>query len=263
MTDSPITVNDERAVNRPGANTPPHANGTRPPLRATRLSVLMPIYNERRTLAEIVRRVFQSPVDLEIELIAVDDHSTDGSWELLTELAGLEPRIRVLRHSANRGKGAALRTGLAHAGGDVVVIQDADMEYDPANYPRLLTPILAGEADAVFGSRFSGLHRPDIGIWNRLGNRLLTGVANRLTGLALTDMETGAKMIRADVLKRLKLTCNTFTVEPELTCRLAQIGARIRELPIEYRSRNYAAGKKIRPRDLLKALVVLLRCRFS
>ncbi|HEV2968949.1 MAG TPA: glycosyltransferase family 2 protein [Pirellulales bacterium] len=233
------------------------------PLRATLLSVLMPIYNERSTLAEIVRRVFQSPVDLEIELIAVDDHSTDGSWELLIELAGLEPRIRALRHPANRGKGAAVRTGLVHARGQVVVIQDADLEYDPAIYPRLLAPLLAGEADAMFGSRFAGEHPRQIGVWNRLANRLLTRVANRLTGLALTDMETGAKMIRADVLKRLKLTSNTFTIEPELTCRLAQAGARIREVPIAYSSRNYAAGKKIRPRDLFKALVVLLRCRFT
>jgi glycosyltransferase involved in cell wall biosynthesis len=260
MTASPTSVNVEIADSRRAS---PVLNGVVQPLRATLLSVLMPIYNERRTLAEIVRRVFQSPVALEIELIAIDDHSTDGSWELLTELAGLEPRIRALRHPANRGKGAALRTGLSHASGEVAVIQDADLEYDPAIYPRLLAPILAGEADAVFGSRFAGVHRPEIGIWNRVGNWLLTGVANRLTRLALTDMETGAKMIRADVLKRLKLTSNTFTIEPELTCRLAQIGARIRELPIEYRSRNYAAGKKIRPRDLLKALAMLLRCRFS
>jgi glycosyltransferase involved in cell wall biosynthesis len=230
--------------------------------RATLLSVLMPIFNERPTLAEIVRRVFQAPVELAIELIAVDDHSTDGSWELLTELAGLEPRIKPLRQPLNRGKGAALRAALPVARGQIVVIQDADLEYDPAIYPRLMAPILAGEADAVFGSRFAGGRNPPIGFWNRLANRLLTGATNRLAGLSLTDMETGAKMIRTDFIRQLKLRSNTFTIEPELTCRLAQIGARIVETPIEYSRRGYAAGKKIRPHDLVKALVVLLRCRF-
>ena len=231
------------------------------PIVATRLSVLMPIYNERHTLAEIVRRVFLSPIEMQIELIAVDDHSTDGSWELLQELAGLDPRIRPLRHPVNRGKGAALRSGLPLSRGEIVVIQDADLEYDPADYPRLLAPILAGDAEAVFGSRFAAGQQPEIGCGNRLANRFLTGLANRLMGLVLTDMETGAKAIRADALKRLPLRSNSFTIEPELTCRLAQSGARIVETPIRYRSRGYAAGKKIRPRDLFKAVAVLIRCR--
>jgi hypothetical protein len=142
------------------------------------------------------------------------------------------------------------------------VIQDADLEYNPADYPRLLAPILAGEADAVFGSRFSGPGKPTMRFRNRQANRLLTKVTNRLTGLALSDMETGAKMIRTDVAKQLKLRSNTFTFEPELTCRLAQMKARIHEAPIDYCGRDDAAGKKIRSRDLFKALAVLIRCRF-
>ncbi|HKD37037.1 MAG TPA: glycosyltransferase family 2 protein [Pirellulales bacterium] len=228
--------------------------------RATMLSVLMPIYNERPTLAEIIRRVFQAPIPLSMELVAVDDRSTDGSWELLQELAGLEPRIKPLRLPRNRGKGAALREALSHARGEIAVIQDADLEYDPTNYGKLLVPILDGEADAVFGSRFTGAANGAMSRWNRWGNRFLTRVTNRLAGLELTDMETGAKMVRTDVLRRLDLRSNTFTIEPELTCRLAQAAARIDEIPIAYTGRRYNAGKKIRPRDFIKAVATLLRC---
>ena len=228
--------------------------------RATLLSVLMPIFNECSTLAEIIRRVFQSPIALDLELIAVDDHSTDGSWELLLELARLEPRIRPFRLPRNRGKGAALRAALPHARGEIAVIQDADLEYDPASYDKLLAPILSGEADAVFGSRFSIDANPAISRSNRWANGFLTRVANRLTGLALSDMETGAKMIRTDFLRPLDLRCDTFTIEPELTCRLAQTGARIVEVTIEYSGRGYGAGKKIRSHDFLKALATLVRC---
>jgi glycosyltransferase involved in cell wall biosynthesis len=238
----------------------PETRGGRRAFRAMLLSVLMPIYNERPTLAEIVRRVFQSPIPLQLELIAADDCSTDGSWELLSELANLEPRIKPFRLPRNRGKGAALRTALAHARGEIAVVQDADLEYDPAIYGELLAPILADEADAVFGSRFSGDQNAAISSWNRWANRFLTRVTNRLTGLALSDMETGAKMIRTDFLRRLDLRGNTFTIEPEITCRLAQDGARIIEAPIEYKGRGYAAGKKVRPRDFVKALATLVRC---
>jgi glycosyltransferase involved in cell wall biosynthesis len=228
--------------------------------RATLLSVLMPVYNERPTLTEIIHRVFQSPISLAIELIAVDDHSTDGSWELLSELAGLEPRIKLFRQPRNRGKGAALRAALSHARGEIAVIQDADLEYNPALYGKLMEPILDGAADAVFGSRFAGHDSAKISLWNQWANRSLTRVTNRLTGLRLTDMETGAKMIRTDVLRRLKLCGNSFTIEPELTCRLAQAGARIVEVPIDYFGRSYRAGKKIRPHDFVKALATLVRC---
>ena len=254
------SIHSSPTLQAPSADAGNVGHGSK--FRATLLSVLMPIYNERRTLAEIVRRVIQSPLELAIELIAVDDHSTDGSWELLSELAALEPRIKPLRQPTNRGKGAAVRAALSHARGEIVVIQDADLEYDPAIYPRLMGPILAGGADAVFGSRFADGRNPPTSFWNRLANRLLTGAANRLTGLSLTDMETGAKMIRADFMRQLRLKSNTFTIEPELTYRLAQIGARIVEIPIEYSRRDYAAGKKIRPHDLVKALAVLLRCRY-
>ncbi len=223
------------------------------------LSVLMPIYNERGTLAEIVGRVFASPVGADIELIAVDDGSDDGSWELLEQLAAAEPRIYALRQPHNIGKGAAVRRALEAARGEIVVIQDADLEYDPAEYPRLLAPILAGEADAVFGSRFADGQRPKIGFASRIANRVLTSVTNRVTGLNLTDMETGCKMMRADVLRRLSLTSDTFTIEPEITLQLARSGARICEVPISYQARDYAAGKKIRSHDFFKALFALLR----
>ncbi len=244
----------------PGDVRSPSEQFDRGAFRATLLSVLMPVYNERPTLAEIVHRVFQSPIPLELELVAVDDHSTDGSWELLLELAGLEPRIKPFRQPKNRGKGAAIRTALTQAGGEIAVVQDADLEYDPAIYGKLLSPILSGAADAVFGSRFTGLGDGAISPWNRWANRFLTRITNRVTGLSLSDMETGAKMIRTDFLRRLDLRCDTFTIEPELTCRLAQAGARIVELPIDYSGRGYGAGKKVRPPDFLKALATLVRC---
>jgi glycosyltransferase involved in cell wall biosynthesis len=230
------------------------------PLR--RLSVLMPVYNERWTLAAIVERVLAAPVPLEIELVAVDDGSTDGSRELIARLAQRDLRIKALLHERNRGKGAAIRTAIAHMTGDVAVIQDADLEYDPAEYPSLLAPILSGDADAVFGSRFVGPSRRVLYFWHSLANRFLTLVSNVLNNLNLTDMETCYKAVRADVLRRLRLTSDTFTIEPELTCRLAQWGARIFEVPISYRGRTYHEGKKIRAVDGLKALAEMFRCRF-
>lgn len=224
-----------------------------------RLSVLMPVYNERWTLAEIIGRVLQAPVGLEIELVAVDDGSSDGSWELLAELAAGDCRIKALRHPRNRGKGAAVRTAIAHMTGDVAVIQDADLEYDPADLPRLLAPILSGQADAVFGSRYLGHPRRALPFWHTLVNKALTLACNAMTDLALTDMETCYKMVRADVLRSLRLRSDTFAIEPELTCRLAQWGAEIYEVPIRYRARSYAEGKKIRPWDGLRAIAALVR----
>jgi glycosyltransferase involved in cell wall biosynthesis len=174
-------------------------------------------------------------------------------------LAAHDPRITAVRHDRNRGKGAAIRTAIDHAGGDVVVIQDADLEYNPRDFAALLEPITSGRADAVFGSRFSGRARRVLFFWHSVGNRFLTLVANMLTDLNLSDMETGYKMVRTDVLRQLRLQSNTFTIEPELTSRLAQWGARIYEVPISYAGRTYQEGKKIRPRDGLKAVGQLLR----
>jgi glycosyltransferase involved in cell wall biosynthesis len=228
---------------------------------ARRLSVLMPIYNERWTLREIVGRVLSAAVPLEIELVAVDDGSSDGSWELLQELAAEDGRIRAIRHPRNRGKGAAVRTAIAEMTGEVAVLQDADLEYDPHEYPLLLRPILEGKADAVFGSRFCGHTRRVLFFWHSLLNKLLTLVSNMLNDLNLTDMETCYKMVRADVLRQLRLRSNTFTLEPELTCRLAQWGARIYEVPVSYFGRTYQEGKKIRAIDGLKAVGEMFRCR--
>jgi glycosyltransferase involved in cell wall biosynthesis len=247
-----------------------HSNATEPAmppavdrhLQLARLSVLMPVYNEFATIQEIVRRVLAAPINLQLELIAVDDGSTDGSAELLGELAARDERIRLFRHERNRGKGAAIRTALAQATGDVVLIQDADLEYDPADYPALLAPILAGQAEAVYGSRF--LDREGrIGFAQRVANRLLTRLSNRLTGLKLTDMETGYKAIRTDTLRGLILKSDSFAIEGELTYWLAQRAARIQETPIRYQPRTVAAGKKIRIADFFGALVGLLRLRFA
>jgi glycosyltransferase involved in cell wall biosynthesis len=241
-------------------SAPAMPTGAEPSIK--RLSVLMPVYNERWTLRDIVARVLSSPVPLELELIVVDDGSSDGSWELLQQLAREDGRIKVLRHPSNRGKGAAVRTAIGHITGEVAVIQDADLEYDPHEYPLLLKPILKGDADAVFGSRFVGHTRRVLFFWHSLLNRALTLLSNMLNDLNLTDMETCYKMVRADVLRQLRLRSNTFTLEPELTCRLAQWGARIYEVPVSYFGRTYYEGKKIRARDGLKAVWEMFRCRF-
>ena len=227
-----------------------------------KLSVLMPLYNERWTLATIIRRVLAVPLDLELELIVVDDGSSDGSWEELQRVAGGDPRIRVFRHDRNRGKGAAIRTAIGQMTGDVAVVQDADLEYDPNDYLRLLTPIRDGRAEAVFGSRFSGETHRVLYFWHSVGNKLLTMLANMVNDVNLTDMETCYKMVRADVLRQLRLQSNTFTLEPEITCRLAQWGARIYEVPISYSGRTYLEGKKIKAVDGFKVFGELFRCRW-
>jgi glycosyltransferase involved in cell wall biosynthesis len=210
----------------------------------------MPVFDEEATVAEVVRRVRAAPVDKEI--VAVDDASTDGTWERLRSLAG--PDLRVFRHETNRGKGAALATGFAEARGRVVVVQDADLEYDPAEYPALLAPILDGRADAVFGSRFQGGAARVLYHRHRLGNAFLTGVSNLATDLNLTDMETCFKAVRSDLLRSLRLEESRFGIEPELTAKLARAGARIYEVPISYRGRTYEEGKKISWRDGVSAL---------
>ena len=228
----------------------------------TMLSVLMPIYNERWTLPEILDRVLDSCVDVDLEIIAVDDGSTDGTWEYLQSRAARDPRIHAILHEENQGKGAAIRTAITRMTGEVAVIQDADLEYNPRDFASMLDPILQGKADAVFGSRFAGTPRRVLMFWHAVANRGLTLLSNMLNDLNLTDMETGYKMVRADVLKQLRLKGRTFTIEPELTCRLAQWGARIYEVPVSYAGRSYEEGKKIRPFDSLKAIYTMLRCRF-
>ncbi|MDQ5816008.1 MAG: glycosyltransferase [Actinomycetota bacterium] len=228
-----------------------------------KLSVLMPVYNEARTLRTIVRRVLDAPVDYGLELVAVDDGSTDRSLEVLQELAASDDRIVVLSHRVNRGKGAAIRTAIARMTGDIGVVQDSDLEYDPAEFPRLLKPIMEDRADAVFGSRFAASpERRVLFYWHSLGIRVLTWFTNILNDLNLTDMETGYKAVRADILKGLRLRSERFGVEPELTTRLAQWGARIYEVPISYHGRTYAEGKNIGWRDGVQALWLLFKFRF-
>jgi len=226
-----------------------------------RLSVVMPIYNEAATVERSIRRVRAVPLD--IELVCVNDASTDGTLAVLERLAAAGVVDRLVSHPRNRGKGAAVRSGIQHATGDVVVIQDADLEYDPQELPRLMEPIADGRADAVFGSRFAGGPHRVLYFWHSVGNGLLTLVSNMFTDLNLTDMETCYKMVRADLMKSLPLTAHRFGIEPELTARLAQARARIYELPISYAGRTYAEGKKINWKDGFSALWHIVKCNLS
>ena len=229
----------------------------------TKLSVLMPVYNESRTLRTIVAKVLASPVDAEIELVCVDDCSKDDSLAILNELAAQDSRIRVIAQPVNMGKGKAIRTAIDTMTGDIGIIQDADLEYDPDEYPLVLAPLLAGRADAVYGSRFaSSEQRRVLFFWHSLGNKLLTLTSNMANDLNLTDMETCYKAVRGDILKKLRLTSDRFGLEPEITARLAQWGARIYEVPISYHGRTYAEGKNIGWRDGVEALWLILKFRF-
>ena len=216
------------------------------------LSVVVPVYNEAATVARAVRRVRSVPIRCEV--IAVDDGSTDGTREILAQLRAEGAIDSLVLHEHNRGKGAAVRTGIGHAAGDLIVIQDADLEYDPHDLPRLMQPLLDGRADAVFGSRFLGAERRVLYFWHRVGNGLLTLLSNMFTNVNLTDMETCYKMVRADLMKSLPLRCDRFGIEPELTARLAQAQARIYEVPVSYDGRRYAEGKKIGWKDGVAAL---------
>ncbi len=223
----------------------------------------MPVYNESRTLRTIVGRVLSSPIDLDIEIVAVDDGSKDDSVAILQELAASDPRIRVIVQPHNMGKGKAIRTAIEHMTGDIGIIQDADLEYDPHEYPRILKPILEGKADAVYGSRFAtSEERRVLYFWHSLGNKVLTALSNMATDLNLTDMETCYKAVRADILKNLRLTSDRFGIEPEITARLAQWGARIYEVPISYHGRTYAEGKNIGWKDSVQALWLIFKFRF-
>lgn len=228
-----------------------------------KLSVLMPVYNESRTLRTIMRKVLEAPVEAELEIVCVDDHSSDDSLQILEELSREDDRIKVVAQPVNMGKGKAIRTAIEHMTGDLAIVQDADLEYDPADYPRVIQPILEGRADAVYGSRFAASEqRRVLFFWHALGNRVLTTLSNMANDLNLTDMETCYKAVRADILKRLRLTSDRFGLEPEITARLAQWGARIYEVPISYHGRTYAEGKNIGWRDGVEALWLILKFRF-
>jgi glycosyltransferase involved in cell wall biosynthesis len=231
----------------------------RTPLQDPLLSVVMPVYNERATVEEIIDRVLAVP--LRIELIAVDDGSTDGSREILERLSQ-ERVFRVLHQERNRGKGAAVRKGITDATGDVIVVQDADLEYSPEEYPDLLDLIVKGKADAVYGSRFIGRHRCFL-FTHYLANLFLNLVTNVLYNTTMTDMETCFKAVRADVLKDLNLQSDRFGIEPEITAKLFKRGARVYEVPITYEGRDYGEGKKITWRDGFPALWTLLKYRFT
>jgi len=230
-----------------------------------KLTIVIPVYNEKCTIQAVVDKVLSVRVPLKKELIIVDDGSTDGTrdvleglkWKPITDPSDM---VRVIFHGQNQGKGAALQTGFSAATGDVVVVQDADLEYDPDDYPVLLGPILAGKADVVYGSRFMG-DRPHrvLFFWHMVGNKFLTLVSNMFTNLNLTDMETGYKMFRMEVLRSISLEQKRFGIEPELTAKVAKKGWRIYEVGTSYSGRSYAEGKKIGWRDGFKALYCIIK----
>ena len=224
-----------------------------------KLSVVIPVYNEKNTILEVLYRVRN--VNVPKETIVVDDFSTDGTREILQKLPPSDD-LKVILQPENRGKGAALRTGFTAVSGDIVVIQDADLEYDPAEYPNLIQPILANKADVVFGSRFlAGPHRVLL-FWHYVGNHFLTTLSNMLTDLNLTDMETCYKAFRADLLKKITLRENRFGFEPEFTAKVAKAGCRVYEVPISYSGRDYSEGKKIGWKDGIAAIYFILKYHF-
>ncbi|MFQ5515807.1 MAG: glycosyltransferase family 2 protein [Myxococcota bacterium] len=223
------------------------------------LSVVIPVYNEAETVEKVIRKVASTP--LPVEILVVDDASTDGTAEILERLKG-EFGLRIFRHERNRGKGAALKLGFQNATGTAVIVQDADLEYDPGDFMRLMRPIVDGEADVVFGSRFIGESHRVLYFWHYLGNKLLTLLSNAFTNLNLTDMETGYKLFRREVIQKLAPTLEEprFGIEPELTAKVARLpGVRIYEMPIRYAGRTYQEGKKIGWRDGVSALRCILK----
>ena len=227
-----------------------------------KLSVLMPVYNERQTLAEIVFRVLNQRINgiESLELVIVDDASTDGSTEIIGQLAGTHQQIKPIYQKKNRGKGAAIRVAIEVASGDVAIIQDADLEYDPNDFGAVLTPILRGDADVVYGSRFMiKENKRDLYSSHVLGNRFLTFLSNRFTKLNLTDMETCYKAFRLQSLKTIPLWSNRFGIEPEITAKIAKRKLRFHEVPINYHARTYAEGKKIKWKDGIVAIYVIFK----
>ena len=226
-----------------------------------KLSIVIPVYNEVEFVEALVEKVRAAAPGHEKEILLVDDGSTDGTRDILKRLDN-PPETRVKLHAVNQGKGAALRTGFEMARGDVVIIQDADLEYDPEDYPKLLAPILTGKADVVYGSRFSGETHRVLFFWHYVGNRLLTTLSNMFTNLNLTDMETCYKAFRREILENTHFRSNRFAFEPEFTAKVARGGYRIYETSISYHGRDYSEGKKITWRDGVKALGAIVWFRF-
>lgn len=219
-----------------------------------KLTVIIPVYNEFGTIQEVIEKVNETPFDKEI--IIVDDGSIDGTRNILK---GYRDKVKVLYHESNKGKGAAIRTALPRITGDMVIIQDADLEYDPSEYPRLISPILEGKADVVYGSRFLGGPRRVLFFWHAVGNKIITTLSNIFTDLNLSDMETGYKVFRSEVLKKIKIESNRFGFEPEITAKIAKMGCRIYEVPIPYWGRDYSEGKKINWKDGMAAIYWIIK----
>jgi len=231
-------------------------------MNAPCLSIIMPVYNEAKTVETVIRKVLEQPEVA--ELITVNDASQDGTGDVLRELARSLPKMKVFEHSVNQGKGAALRTGISHATQPYVLIQDADLEYDPEEYPILLKPILSGKADVVFGSRFIGgeAHRV-LYFWHSIGNQFLTLLSNMFTNLNLTDMETCYKIFRREIIQSIRIEENRFGFEPEITAKVARKNVRIYEVAISYHGRTYAEGKKIGWKDGVSAIRCILKYGFG
>jgi glycosyltransferase involved in cell wall biosynthesis len=219
-----------------------------------KLSVIIPVYNEVKTIIEIIKRVREAP--FEKEIIVVDDFSNDGTASLLKEN---NEGVKTLFHGKNQGKGAAIRTALSQITGEITIIQDADLEYHPSEYPHLISPILNGVADVVYGSRFQGGTHRVLYFWHSVGNRIITTLSNMLTDLNLSDMETGYKAFRSEVLKGIQIESNRFGFEPEVTAKIAKMGCRVYEVPISYWGRDYSEGKKINWRDGLAAIYWIIK----
>ena len=225
-----------------------------------KLSIVIPVYNERETLETVVAKV--NAVDYEKEIILIDDYSTDGTREILKDYENKE-NFQVLYHNRNQGKGAALRTGFAKVSGDIIIIQDADLEYNPSDYGILIEPILDGRADVVYGSRFLGGPHRVLFFWHYVGNMVLTTWSNMFTNVNLTDMETGYKVFTKEVNESLALKCNRFGFEPEFTAKVAKNKFRIYEVPISYNGRDYSEGKKITWKDGVAAIWYIFKFRFT
>ncbi|MFH1612144.1 MAG: glycosyltransferase family 2 protein [bacterium] len=221
------------------------------------ISIVIPVFNEKNTILKILEKI--QKINLEKEIIIVDDGSTDGTKEILQNIK--ENNIKILYHSKNQGKGAALKTGFNEVKGDIIIIQDADLEYDPENYFILIKPIKEGYADAVYGSRFLGIHRVFL-IWHYLGNKFLTGITNILYNTTLSDMETGAKVFKTEIIKNITIKSKKFDIEPEITAKILKQNIRLYEVPISYYGRDYKEGKKITWKDGIKAIYVLIKYRF-
>jgi glycosyltransferase involved in cell wall biosynthesis len=260
----PVSPETSAQANGRGDRSPSPITAT-----MTKVSIVIPVFNEESTIQKLVGLVAAAPLPAGVarELIIVNDCSTDGSATKLDQLAGLFPQceIKVFHKKVNEGKGAALRDGFKHAGGDVVLVQDADLEYDPQDYPRLLQPILDDKADVVFGSRFIGEPHRVLYYYHTLGNKFLTTFSNMFTNLNLTDMEVCYKVFRRSVLDRIKLKCNRFGFEPEVTAKIAKFRPRLRiyEVGVAYYGRSYEEGKKITWKDGIKAILTIIRFRFS